>query len=1258
MKKLFILFSAIMAFFWSAHAADPIVEDFGSSSTWDPNLPQKYSTTASTYTSKSTNIKYTLYNAAKYNTSYLQLKASTGYISFDLPENCNGLKITVNSSTGKNGAYYVHFDGSETAESGTWAPGTTDTYTFDANSHTSIKLKVTSSSAASIATLTYLIADSQPTDPSKTDSGLAFAKVTDEIYFADAGSYTMPALSVADGYDGTISYVSDYTDVASFSDDGKISINGVGIAEITASATETDNFNASSASYTLIVRYSKFTTITQELDDDALAISSNYKEYSSTINGAKYLTFAYKNSGIQFNNKSYNCGFVVAETLGNISNVSLEIKTYKNNMYVYGSNTPYASVDDLYNEKTCGKLLYTITSDGTNSFDIPGYKYIGIKNNGSGVNLITSITVTYDVPEDTKCKGVTFDVADNSSIYAGNKVTMATNTTDATIKYKVNDGDEQTYDSETGLVFDAAGEYTVEAWATKEDLEDSDHTTVEYIVKSINSIAEWLEIASGDKSKAYLISNPVTVTYRNGRDMFVKDESGSLMLNNASKDAFADYNPGDVLTGLCGSYGASNGMPQMSSNITIASKAEGSAPEAETVKVTDFNDYSQHTGLLGKYIKVESLTITSQGSTTTSFNAVDNDDNTIVVWNRYNSTGSYDATVKSPEVGKRYDMTGVVYCYASSSTSYMELVLTADPVECAKTPVVLTWNGITDGAFSMTYGAEVTLPTLAIDDEAAASVVTYTSSDESVATIENGVIKVLKAGETTITAAIPDANTFYTADAAAFALTIDKADAGLAWKIEGDTYTTPYINDIISVEIVNPNNITLSEGKLSIKNSKDEDGLIGLEDGGIVSILETDPDTYTVSYVFAGNDCYNAQTITFKLIIEKLDAGLAWKLEGDTYTTPFVNDIISVEIDNPNNITLSEDNISIKNSKDEDGLAELEDGIVSIWETNPDTYTVSYAFAGNDIYNEQTITFTLVIEPRVETTEHLASLPENTEVEVSTETEVMYRYSGDANSSEIWLSELLNDGSEYNVRVNISSVLDNDIVKTIKTGTMIKGFKLNAIDATKATNGTDKVLYVEATMTSAPTACIKIDSYEYGITTLGDEPLTRAHLGQGVIVKGTVSVKNADSFTISAGDNSYKIQNYFTRPTAETSAPRRSEGTSADSDYKWLATTGDWDTGVIPEDKDIYVRGIVDKASDGTFVVYPTQMSTLQSFTSTDVRDLLLDNEFAVKGNTIIAPEGSMIFTINGMRVNGDNLASGIYIVRFATGKSVKVAIK
>lgn len=54
----------------------------------------------------------------------------------------------------------------------------------------------------------------------------------------------------------------------------------------------------------------------------------------------------------------------------------------------------------------------------------------------------------------------------------------------------------------------------------------------------------------------------------------------------------------------------------------------------------------------------------------------------------------------------------------------------------------------------------------------------------------------------------------------------------------------------------------------------------------------------------------------------------------------------------------------------------------------------------------------------------------------------------------------------------------------------------------------------------------------------------------------------------------------------------------------------------------------------------------------------VVPNEVSVKGNKIVAPEGAVIYDMSGVRVNGENVSTGIYFVRLADSEVVKVCVK
>lgn len=99
-------------------------------------------------------------------------------------------------------------------------------------------------------------------------------------------------------------------------------------------------------------------------------------------------------------------------------------------------------------------------------------------------------------------------------------------------------------------------------------------------------------------------------------------------------------------------------------------------------------------------------------------------------------------------------------------------------------------------------------------------------------------------------------------------------------------------------------------------------------------------------------------------------------------------------------------------------------------------------------------------------------------------------------------------------------------------------------------------------------------------------------------------------------------------------------------------------------------RGLVSVVGEGTTVIKATTPETATyeageaSYTlivieGTGVEGI--DAEMAivkVANGCIEVPAGAQIFSVAGVRVNGENVAAGVYVVRLANGKTVKVMVK
>lgn len=121
----------------------------------------------------------------------------------------------------------------------------------------------------------------------------------------------------------------------------------------------------------------------------------------------------------------------------------------------------------------------------------------------------------------------------------------------------------------------------------------------------------------------------------------------------------------------------------------------------------------------------------------------------------------------------------------------------------------------------------------------------------------------------------------------------------------------------------------------------------------------------------------------------------------------------------------------------------------------------------------------------------------------------------------------------------------------------------------------------------------------------------------------------------------------------------------ANDDKNGTATDNAGTATIYAQWNNTYSDPIVALAADGEYVIrgfvssykgaYQLLVSEFVSVQS--VEGVVLDQPIAIVGNNIIAPEGADIYTIGGVRVNGENLASGVYVVRVA-GKSFKVIVK
>ncbi len=95
-----------------------------------------------------------------------------------------------------------------------------------------------------------------------------------------------------------------------------------------------------------------------------------------------------------------------------------------------------------------------------------------------------SISITYEEVAETKCATPTFNLIADATYTDAQTLEITSTTADATIHYTVNGGEEKIGQT---AEFTENGKYTVDAWATKDGLTDSEHAPITFtIAKKMN----------------------------------------------------------------------------------------------------------------------------------------------------------------------------------------------------------------------------------------------------------------------------------------------------------------------------------------------------------------------------------------------------------------------------------------------------------------------------------------------------------------------------------------------------------------------------------------------------------------------------------------------------------------------------------------------------------------------------------------------------------------------------------------------------
>lgn len=156
-----------------------------------------------------------------------------------------------------------------------------------------------------------------------------------------------------------------------------------------------------------------------------------------------------------------------------------EIRAYAKNSITVSSAKKIKAIKFTFNKDDGNKITSTPTGFTSPTWTGESESVVFKIGGKSGHRKVKTIEVTYDAPVETKCATPTFNLENGKTYTDAQTLEITSTTADATIHYTINGGEEKTGQS---AEFTENGEYTVDAWATKDGLTDSEHASITFTI--------------------------------------------------------------------------------------------------------------------------------------------------------------------------------------------------------------------------------------------------------------------------------------------------------------------------------------------------------------------------------------------------------------------------------------------------------------------------------------------------------------------------------------------------------------------------------------------------------------------------------------------------------------------------------------------------------------------------------------------------------------------------------------------------------
>jgi hypothetical protein len=930
MKKLLILLAVLCSgVLWVQ--AETITDEITIS-----NLSNSTSYSNTTYTSSTTGIQYS--SRVLKNGSKMQIEKSSIFLSVaSNPKNAilTKVQLTYTSDTARDIVLYTYNQGYTITEKTTEAlSGSTQTatltssstsYSFAANAtNYYFYLKNATSNAAYLSKIE--VTWDVPTD-NRADSGLA---VPTDVQTINIGETLANPLTNTNNITD-ITYVSSNTTVASVDENGDVKGLAKGTATIKATFAGNDTYQSFEKSYSVKV-----------VDPNAPDVTFDFAN-PGTLSPAQ-------KENAQIAGTTFTAGSITLDT----TNGSTNTKIYSESLRIYkdatltiaaASDQPNVLINSIvftFNGSSNNNISLAEGQAGTLSSDKTTWtgSATSVKFSMTGTTRIETVTVTYSI-SNLKSPEITVDNDFNVNI---------TQSDGADIYYTIDGSDPQT--SETAVLFSdpfAVSETCTVSARAKKDNEWSAMVT-ELIAVPARSLAAFM---AAQPTESLGLACPLTVIHdaavsTKARMTVVTDGSTYAILQDASTSSNA-FKQGNVIpAGIKGVYGTYNQMPVITSITNIGEITTGG--EFETPEITSAAITIDNVNTFG-VIKNVSFTLSNKTMTCT-----DADGNKFTGYNEFLLDNLADA--------EDVNIVGIVGRY-NTGAQFWPISITKNTTKPTLGELKATMpdgSAITEGESytinvgeKLTFSAENATKILVrnVDKE---EITEGTEFDADTYTL-TWTPAAMSEEDITVLASIGDGDNDPQASIY-FTLTVNKKAATLTWKQDDAEVTA--IEHTLGKDFTAPTlTVDPEEAASAVQYSSSDTDVADFVDG---TLTIKAAGTTTITAAIADDATYNDASASYTLTVNKATATLEWMFE-----EAVVNDktVTVTESSNlfptlsysdgiqPSEITLTADN-------EEVCLIDwVDDAVFAAYGVG--TTKITASFAGNDKYNEQTATFTLVV---------------------------------------------------------------------------------------------------------------------------------------------------------------------------------------------------------------------------------------------------------------------------------------------------------